>query len=68
VPWIGTDYVIGVGKAASKSRLLSDELYKSANLIEGIFLCEDRVEVLGKIETTAMFKNTNSKYEYTVDN
>ena len=50
-------------KAASESRLLNDELCKRANLIKGIFLCEGRVDVLGKIETSAMFNNTNSKYK-----
>jgi len=52
-----------VGKAANESRLLNDELCKRVNLIEGIFFCEDRVEVLGKIKTSAMFNNINSQNE-----
>jgi len=56
-----------VRKAASESRLLKNELCKRANFIEDIFLWVERVDVLGKFETSAMFNNNSSKYEYTVD-
>lgn len=56
-----------VRKAASESRLLKNELCKRANFIEDIFLWVERGDALDKFETSPMFNNASSKYEYTVD-